>query len=136
VASLVWKDAFVSIAGTDVSDNIKSVKLDYSADEVEDTNMGDDSHLFIGGLKNWSLELECTQDFAVGVLDSILFPLVGTACALIVRPIAATAVGTSNPNYTGSGLLSSYSPIGGAVGEKAMAPVKFVAAGNLSRATA
>jgi hypothetical protein len=44
-------------------------------------------------------------------------------------------VGADNPNFTGNGLISSYPPIGGSVGDLAATTVSIVAAGTLSRAT-
>lgn len=136
MASLVLTDAFVSIDGNDISAYVTSVTLEYSADMPEDTTMGDDTHLMIGGgLKNWSLSVECNNDYTAAALDSILFPLVGTSFAIILRPDSAV-VGVNNPQFTGTGVLESYTPVGGAVGELATTSVTINAGGTLARATA
>ena len=134
MSTFVFTDAFVSIDGNDVSDHCTSVTLNYSADEADDTNFADDTHLMIGGLKNWSVDFEFSQDFATSNIDSILFPLVGTTSTIIVRP-TASSVSTANPNYTGSALLSTYNPFSGNVGDKATASAHFAAAGTLTRVT-
>lgn len=134
MAQLIFSDAFVSIDGDDVSSSVKSVTVNYSAEMQDDTVMGDDTKSNKGGLKNWSIEVELLQDFGGSALDSILFPLVGTTFIVIVRPTSDT-VSATNPNYTGTGILESYPPMGGAVGDLASTSITIQPAGTLSRAT-
>ena len=134
MAKFVLTDAFVSIDGNDLSSSCRSVTINYGADEADDTHFADDTHQFIGGLKTWSMEMEFSADFAASQVDSILFPLVGTTFTVIVRP-TSSAVSSTNPNYTGTALLSSFNPIQGAVGDKATQTVTLSAGGTLSRAT-
>lgn len=134
MAKVVFTNAHISVGGNDISDHIRSVTLNYSAEEVEDTTMGDDTRTALGGLKNWSLDLEAANDFAASSVDSLMFPLVGTQVAIIFRPDAG-AVSTSNPEYTGTGMLATYNPVGNSVGDLATAPINIVSAGSLSRAT-
>ena len=134
--TLVLNDAFVSINAVDLSDHVKSVTLNYSAEMLDDTAMGDDTKSNKGGLKNWSVEVEFHQDYAASSVDATLFSLVGTTFTVIVRPVESTAVGPTNPNYTGTGILESYNPVGGAVGELAAASITIQPAGTLTRATA
>ena len=135
MSKLVLTDAFVSVGGNDISDHVRTVTLNYAAEEVDDTTMGDDTRTNLGGLKTWSLDLEVANDFAATEIDSIMFPLVGTAVAVIFRPTSA-AKGTNNPEYTGTGMLSSYNPVGQSVGDLATAPITIVSAGTLARAVA
>lgn len=136
MAAFVSTDAFVSINGVDLSSSVRSVSLDYKAELQDDTAMGDTTRSKLGGLKDWSLQLEFNQDFAAANVDATLFPLVGSTFTVIVRPIKATVVGTTNPNYTGTGILESYPPFGGGVGDLATTSVSIQAAGTLTRATA
>lgn len=136
MSNLVLTDCFVSFNGTDLSAHVKSVSLDYSAEALDVTAMGDDTHIRLGGLKDWSASVEFHQDYAAGAVDATLFSLVGSTGTLIIRPVESTAVGATNPNFTGTALLESYNPVGGAVGELAAASASFQAAGTLSRATA
>jgi len=137
MASVVLIDAFVSINAKDLSDFVKSATLNYSAEMVDESAMGDTTRKNKGGLKNWSLDVEFKQDYgATPAPDIDLFSLVGTTFTVIVRPVAATVVGPTNPNYTGTGILESYQPVGGAVGDLALAPITIQSAGTLSRATA
>lgn len=134
--NLVLTDCFVSFNAVDLSANVKSVTLDYSAEALDVTAMGDTTHIRIGGLKDWSASVEFHQDYALSSVDATLFPLVGSTGTLIIRPDNSDGVSTTNPNFTGTALLESYNPVGGAVGELAAASASFQAAGTLSRATA
>ena len=135
MASLAFTDGFVSFGAVDISDYVTSITLDYAAEMLDETAMGDTTRIMKGGLKTWSATLEMNQDFADGLIDEILFPLVGTTGVLIVRP-TSSAVGAANPNYTGTGIIASYNPFGNGVGDLAKTSVTIQSAGALSRATA
>lgn len=128
-------DHFLSLGGSDVSDYLQSVTLDYGAELLDETAMGDTTRKNLGGLKNWSVTAEFKQSFTDNELDEILFALVGTTFTVIVRP-TSSVVGTSNPNYTGTCIMDKYSPIGNGVGALAKASITLQSAGALSRAVA
>lgn len=134
MAVQILSDAFISIDGNDISDHVAEVQLTYESETDDDTAFGDTTRSAIGGLKNWSISLTAHQDWASSNLDSILFPLVGTTFTVILRKDSGS-VSATNPNYTGTGLLTGYSPLAGAVGDLARTPINIVAAGTLSRAT-
>ena len=135
MATLVLTDAFVSWDGTDFSDHVRSVQLDYSAELQDDTAMGDDTRSRKGGLKDWSAQIEFYADEAASQVSTTFFSDVGTTATLIVRPDKSDGVGTTNPNYTGTGIVESMPVVGGAVGEMQMVTVQIQAAGTLTRAT-
>lgn len=134
MATLVFTDGFVSIDSNDISDHVVSVTLNYEGEIIDETAMGDTTRIAKGGLLAWSFEVELHQDFATSQIDSIMFPLVNTVVTVIFRPTSG-AVSTSNPNYTGSALITTWPPFGNAVGELAMATAAGTSAGTLSRAT-
>ena len=107
----------------DLSDHVKSVKLNYSAELQDASAMGSTSKARKGGLKDWSLEIEFYQDYAAAKVDATIFPLVGTQTAIEVIPVKGTAVSATNPRYSGNGIVESYPPVGGGVGEMEMAAV-------------
>ena len=135
MAKLVLTDVFLSVNGVDLSNDVQSVSLNYEAEEQDSTTMGDDTREALGGLKNWSMDVSFAQDFASGQVDATLFSIVGSQVAIILRADNTAGVGATNPNYTGSGLITSYSPIGNSVGDLAVAPVTIKSAGTLTRAT-
>lgn len=134
MAAFALTDAFVSINGVDLSNDVKGGTLTYEAEMLDDTAMGDDTRSNLGGLKNWTMSVEFIQDFAASQVDATLFSLVGSTFTVIFRPDSGS-VSATNPNFTGTGILASYTPIGNSVGDLAMAPVTINAAGTLSRAT-
>lgn len=136
MATLVLTNARVEINAVVLSDHCRSVDLQYSAADVEDTNMGDSTVQRLAGLKDWSLSIEFAQDFAASNVDATLFALVGAApFAVKIRP-TTSAISATNPEYQGNVILTSYTPITGSVGDLATAPCEFKAAGDLTRAVA
>jgi len=136
MATFVLYDAFVSIAGVDLSDHVRSVTVDAGQNLADDTVMGDTFVSNTAGLATWSISVELLQDYASAKVDATLQPLlgIGNTAALIVRPASGAKSGT-NPEYTGTGILESYNPIGGAVGDQAMASATFQSASALARGT-
>lgn len=134
MASLHFNDAFVSINAKDLSSFTRSVTINYAAEMLDETAMGDDTRINKGGLKNWSMELEMNQDFgATPAPDIDLFSLVGSTFTVIVRPVEASAQSATNPHFTGTGILESYPPLGNGVGELALTSISIQSAGTLSR---
>jgi len=134
MATAILDNAFVEFDSNDLSSYVRSVTLTYEAESQDETAMGDDTRIAIGGLKNWSAEVELNQDFGSSALDSIVFSLVGTTGTLKIREDSG-AVSTSNPEYSGTALLTSYPPFGNAVGDLATTSLSFTSAGTLSRST-
>src|SRR6266704_3641560 len=99
MATLVFTDASVKINTVDLSDHVKSVKVNYSADLLDATAMGMTSKARKGGLKDWDVEIEFYQDYAASKIDA------------------------TNPRYSGNGIIDKYPPYTGGVGEMGMAPV-------------
>jgi hypothetical protein len=102
---------------------------------LEKTAMSNDTHLFMAGIKDWTLEVTMFQDYAAGSVDPTLNALIGSAAVAIeVRPDAG-AVAVANPKWTGSVVFEGYSPVGGGVGTLQKVSAKFKAATSLTRAT-
>jgi hypothetical protein len=137
MASFVLTDASVVINSVDLSDHVRSVTINASAEEVDDTNMGDTARVRLPGLLDWSIDIEMAQDFAASEVDATLWPLFSnkTTFTVVVKPTSA-AVGATNPTYTGTGALFEYHPLDGAVGDLCTTPVTILSAGSaLVRAT-
>lgn len=135
MAKLVLTDAYVLVNVVNLSAYVKSVTVNYSAELQDSTTMGDTTRERLGGLKDWSVDLEMTQDFAASAVDVTLFSLVGATFAVEVRPTSA-ARSTTNPAYSGTGILESYPMISGSIGDLMMTNITIQAAGTLSRLTA
>jgi hypothetical protein len=136
MATLVFTDASVKVNTVDLSDHVKQVKLNYSAELQEATAMGNTSKARKGGLKDWSIEVEFYQDYAAAKVDATIFPLVGTQTAVELIPVKSVAVSATNPRYTGNGIVESYPPVAGGVGEMEMAPVTIQGSDGVALARA
>ena len=134
MATFIFSDASVTINSVDLSDHVKSVSINYGAENPGDTNMGDTTQIAIGGLFTWSIDVEFSQDYAASKVDATLFSLVGSTTTILITPVSG-AVSSTNPSFTGTGMLESYTGITGSVGDLATATATFVNAGTLVRAT-
>jgi len=134
MANFVLTDASVVVNSVDLSDQVRQVTLSVEADVQENTAMGDTFRSRLGGLKDWSVEVEFNQDFAAAEVDATLWPLIGTSTTITVKPTSSAASAT-NPSYSGSVILNAYPPLSGSVGDVAVASVTFQGAGALSRST-
>lgn len=88
-----------------------------------------------GGLKSGELGCEFLQSFTATELDAIMWPLLGQVVPFEVRADQA-AVGTSNPKYSGTILITGWSPLTGSVGDEATVSQSFPTSGAVTRATA
>jgi hypothetical protein len=137
MATFVLYDASVTIGGVDLSAYVRSVTIDSSQNMTDDTAMGDQFTSNAAGLASWSMSFEFLQDYAASKVDATLNTQLGigtTPPVIVVKP-TSDAVTTANPSYTGSGVLESYNPVAGSVGDQAMASATFQAASMLVRAT-
>lgn len=134
MASFALTNAYVTINAVDVSAFCRSITINVEAEDLEDTAMGDTYRSRIGGLKDWSIDLEFNQDYAAGAIDATFFPLLGTVVAFQAKAVNTTTAPT-NPQYSGNVLVNEYNPIEGAVGDLGTTSVSWPGAGALTRAT-
>lgn len=135
MASFAFTDAKVTVNGVDLSTYVRQATINVSAAELEDTAMGDTFRSRVAGLKDWSVNLEFNQDFAAAAVDATLWPLLGTTTVVTVKATSA-ANSATNPQYSGSVLVSQYNPLTNGVGDLATTSVTWQGAGTLSRLTA
>lgn len=134
MATMVFKNAFLWINNVDLSNSVQSLSLSYEAASLDETAMGDNSRKMRGGLKSQGLDVTFFQKYSC--VDATLFGLVGCQTSIEVRACNACSTADTNPRYSGTWLLRSYPPLGGAVGDLLTAQVRFEPAGDLSRNTA
>lgn len=136
MAILVFTDCYVLINAVNISDHVKSATLSYSAAMLDGTAMTLTTKKNVAGLLEWGLEVEVLNDYAVSSIDATMFALVGAAAfAVEVRPTSG-ARSTSNPGYTGTGVLASYDPISAKIGDLATAKISIKSSTLLVRNTA
>lgn len=136
MAKVVATSTVVKIGGVDLSQYVASVNLTTNVNEVTTTNFGSSGNTErVGGLKDSSLQISFMQDFAAGAVEATIYPLIGSTAAFVVNP-SSTAASSSAPNYSGSVLITSWSPVAGAVGELLTADVTWPITGAVAKATA
>ena len=135
MATFVYTDASVVVNSVDLSDHVKSCTLNYEAEMLDDTVMGDTTRSNLAGLLNWSIDVDFLQDFASAKVDATLFALVGSASFTVILKPTSGSVSATNPSFTGSAVLESYPPMTGGVGDLETVSVTFRSAGTLARAT-
>ncbi len=133
MAKLVLTNANVVLGGTDVSSYVASVTLNISVNEVETTAFGTGAVTRVGGLQDNSVTLDMHQDYSA--IEGLVYPLIGSTTSLVVKP-NGTAVGTANPSYTMTPLVTEWTPVNGAVGELATASITWPVSGTVTKAVA
>ena len=134
MANFALLDAYLLINTVNMSAMAKKVTIKTSAAELDYTFFSSTYHSKIGGLKDWSVDIDFNQDFAAAQADVLLFPLLGTVVAFEARPTSGARSAT-NPAYTGNILIKEYVPLDGAVGDLADFSVNWAGSGTLTRAT-
>ncbi len=79
MAHYVLTNCKLWVDGNDFSGDVNALKWEYGADEIEDTNMGDTTHVFLGGLKKFKAQLEGAVELGPTALEGIFFTQVNTA---------------------------------------------------------
>ena len=130
MAKLVLTDANITLNSTDISSNVASVTLSSSAAEVETTAFGQGAVTRVGGLKDNSVTLALHNDYSA--VEGLVYPLIGATATIVIKP-NGTAVGTANPSYTATVLVTEWTPVNGAVGELATADVTWPISGTITK---
>lgn len=104
----------VIVGTTTISDHVSTVSLAREIDQVEITAMNDNFANVIGGVERSVLNLEVFNDFAAASVNSLFEDALGTKLNIKLIPVSGT-VSSTNPSYTMSCLVSSWTPVNGAV---------------------
>ena len=134
MSTFMLNNASVTINSVDLSTYVTSVTLSQSADNLEDTAMGDTSRSYIGGLKSGTVDIEFNADFAAAKTEATIFPLVGTSTAVVIKPVAAS-VSATNPSYTFNAIVTEWDTLNGSVGEIATHSISWPITGAITKAT-
>ena len=133
MARLVLTNAYITINAVNLSDHIASVTLTTNDDVVETTAFGSTARTRVAGLGDNSVAIEFHQDYAAASVEATIYPLLGTATAVVVKPNGSTTA-ADNPAYSFDALVSEWTPLNGAVGEHATASVTWPISGEVTKA--
>jgi hypothetical protein len=134
MAKLVLTNPSITIGGIDLSDHINNVTIDTKYDIVETTAFGDTAKKRVAGLADNSISLDFMQDYGSSSVEATIYPLLGTAAAIVIKPVAGTTTAT-NPQYTVSAVVSEWQPLKGQIGALATASVTWPVSGAITKVT-
>jgi hypothetical protein len=103
-------------------------------DIIDTTQFGDISKRRIAGLADNSVTFEFHQDFQAGSVESVIYPLLGTAVLCEVKPVNGPTT-ASNPLYSFQVLISEWTPLNAAVGDISTATVQWPISGDIFKTT-
>lgn len=136
MAKYVVTGTYVTLNGSDISNSTARAELVVNAAEVDTTDFGSNGWTeIIGGLKSGSVTLDFHSDFGVGGISAVLSDLVGTIGTVTINPVGS-ATSATNPRWTAPVMISSFTPVAGAVGDLATFSVTFPTSGAVTYATA
>jgi hypothetical protein len=135
--AFVLKNAWVRINSTsDLSASTLDVSVDMSAADVDTTAMGAGGHQRMQGIRDDKFAITALSDFSATGLDSVIWPLFNGGSAFLVEVAAnGTLISNTNPKYSGTVILTEYTPISGAVGDAAKTPLTLPVTGVITRGT-
>lgn len=127
----------VSINGTDVSASVARAELVITSAEVDVTDFASGGWTeVVGGLKSGSISLDFHSDFGAGGLSTVVTEdLVGTIGTVVIIANNGTAASTATPAYSADVLISSVTPVSGAVGDLSTYSVTWATSGEVTKST-
>lgn len=128
----------VSFNGTDISASVARAELVVSASEIDVTDFASGGWTeVVGGLKSGSVSLDLHADFGVSGLSTLIGEAqVGTLGTVTIIAGNGTAASSTTPEYTAVCLVSSVTPVAGAVGDLSTFSVTWPTSGEITKATA
>jgi hypothetical protein len=126
MAKTILTDAFILINGVNLSDHGSHVEINSEKDTQDVTSFGASSKTYLLGLGDGTMAFTFLQDFAAGSVDATLQPIhaAGSSVVIEVRPTSG-ARSTTNPAYVMTGVLPSYAPLNGDVGDASTIDCEF-----------
>ena len=128
----------VSFNGTDISASVARAELVISSAEVDVTDFASGGWTeVVGGLKSGSVSLDLHADFGASGLSTLIGEAqVGTLGTVVIIAGNGTAASSTTPAYTATCLISSVTPVAGAVGDLSTFSVTWPTSGEITKATA
>ena len=126
----------VTFNGTDISASVARAELVISSAEVDVTDFASGGWTeVVGGLKSGTVSLDFHQDFGAGALASVINEsTVGTLGTVVIIAGNGTAASTATPSFTATCLVSSVTPVAGAVGDLSTYSVTWQTSGPVVKA--
>lgn len=131
MAKLIVKPV-VTINGVNLTSRFSSCEINSERDVHDVTDFSAVTHKQkMLGLGDGTMSFEGFQDFAAAMTDATLWPIhsAGSEVPITVKATDA-AISTTNPEYRMTGVLPSYTPLSGSVGEPSTISIEFENSGS------
>lgn len=125
----------LTVDGVDLSDFVQSVTLNWNANELDVTAMGDSGIRRIKGLEDNSISVDFLNDNATSAVLQTLCDNFGENVTVTVKNTGA-ATSASNPLFTMTCLINGITPVNGAVGDVSTQSVTWNVSGAIAKTTA
>ena len=128
----------VSFNGTDISASVARAELVITSAEVDVTDFASGGYTeLVGGLKSGTVSLDFHSDYGAGGLSTVVSEdLVGTIGTVVIIAGNGTAASETTPSFTAECLITSVTPVSGAVGDLSTWSVTWPTSGEITKATA
>lgn len=127
-------NAFLSIAGVDLSDRVTALEIMENVDTIDTEAFGSTHKRPIGGLRSFTLTATFQQDQAAAETYASIQPLVGSVATFEAKYDNSTA-STTNRRMTGSVLITEFSHLNAEIGSLDTFSVTWPGSGALAVAT-
>lgn len=125
----------LTVDGVDLSDFVQSVTLNWNANELDVTAMGDTGIRRIKGLEDNSISVDFLNDNASAAVLQTLCDNFGENVTVTVKNTSA-ATSASNPLFTMTCLINGITPVNGAVGDVSTQSVTWNVSGAIAKTIA
>jgi hypothetical protein len=122
----------LTVDGVDLSDFVQSVTLNWNANELDVTAMGDTGIRRIKGLEDNSISVDFLNDNATSAVLQTLCDNFGENVTVTVKNTSA-ATSASNPLFTMTCLINGITPVNGAVGDVSTQSVTWNVSGEIAK---
>tara|TARA_R110000764_G_scaffold9483_2_gene30451 strand:- start:137 stop:553 length:417 start_codon:yes stop_codon:yes gene_type:complete len=127
----------VTLDAVDISASLARAELTMSSAEIDATDLASDGWTeVLGGLKSGSVTLDFHADFgASGISTTLTEALLGTIVTITIIANNGSTVGTTTPLFTFDALLTTITPVSGAVGDLSTFSLTLPINGHVVRTT-
>ena len=105
MAKEVITGASITVGAVDLSSWVKKVTVMQTSEVQETTAFGNAARARVGGVVDYTLEIDWYMDYAASASYATLQPLFNTVASCVVKKDSGS-VGATNPSFTGSFVVS------------------------------
>lgn len=129
MAVIVYTDGYIVVNAVNLSSRCVELTVDDGYDEVDVKAMSNTAGNTTVGMKNQMITAKFIQDYAASNVHATLNAAQGTGVTVAARPTSG-AKATTNPEWSGTLILTKYQPIGAKVGDKQIVTAQFKTQGT------